>query len=100
MRYSKDYLMTRQRHRLDQNAIDGGLGMCRFGGRHHLLIRIANARVADDVQRNGAGLGLVDDVGRLNLEGDGCADFGCGNCRLLGTRHQCLGRARHTVACQ
>ena len=72
--HAEDHLDAGAGHRLHQHALDMGVRVCRLGAGQHGAVAVAHGIVAAQAEDDRAGLGLVQDVGRLHLERDRAAD--------------------------
>ena len=85
------------RHRLYEDAVDLGAGMGRPCARQYRAVAVAHRGLAADAENDRAGLGLVQDVGRLHLQRHRAANPCRRRDRLGFVCCQRLGRRRHAV---
>jgi hypothetical protein len=97
-RDAEDDLMTSRRHGLHQDTLDCGVRARRLRARQHPLVAVAHSGVARNAEDYGAGLGLVEDVGRLHFERDGAAYPPGGRHGFFGTRYNGFRRAGDAVS--
>ena len=75
------------RHGLHRDAVDARMGLEARNGLHHLGVGVAHAGGVQDVERHAFNVGLVADVGRVDLQRHRIA-------QLRGDHHRLVGGAR------
>ena len=70
-------------HRLDYEAVDMGVGLDLGDAQQHRRGGAGDRRAVLQIQRDGADIGFVDDVGRENFQRDGKAERDRGAMRFL-----------------